>query len=109
MLIIFIFYYSHFLSNVFKFVIPLSLFLFYLAMKHVILNRNEFQMYHKHTSKHYDDIVNKMFAMYETSSRYRNVFSHGDLWASNIMFRHTHDNESPLHAVLLDFPRFIFV
>ncbi|XP_017481008.1 PREDICTED: uncharacterized protein LOC108370230 [Rhagoletis zephyria] len=44
-----------------------------------------------------------IFELVQTSDKYLNVFSHGDLWANNIMFQYGKYGESPLQSRLVDF------
>ncbi|XP_049302511.1 uncharacterized protein LOC125775784 [Bactrocera dorsalis] len=48
----------------------------------------------------------RMAAIYElaqTSNKYRNVFSHGDLWANNAMFQYGETSKPPIQCRLVDF------
>ena len=51
-------------------------------------------------------IHDKMFVLFkfvQTSSKYRNVFSHGDLWANNIMFQYSKYGNIPTQSRFVDF------
>ncbi|XP_065357219.1 uncharacterized protein LOC135951491 isoform X2 [Calliphora vicina] len=57
-----------------------------------------------------DEILNnlqaKMAVIYplaQTSTKYQNVFSHGDMWANNVMFQYNEDGKTPLQARFVDF------
>ncbi|KAL0276416.1 UNVERIFIED_CONTAM: hypothetical protein PYX00_003998 [Menopon gallinae] len=47
------------------------------------------------------DILRKMMQLVKVSTRYRNVFLHGDLWANNLLFRKEENGE--VTALLVDF------
>ncbi|XP_065356840.1 uncharacterized protein LOC135951176 [Calliphora vicina] len=52
------------------------------------------------------NIQNKMqliFKLVQTSKKYQNVFSHGDLWANNIMFQYSKYGDIPIHSRFVDF------
>lgn len=69
----------------------------------MILHSKVFKKYHNSVRKSYHQWAPYIVDMFQSSTTYRNVFSHGDLWASNIMFKHSPGIDSPEHAVLLDF------
>lgn len=41
--------------------------------------------------------------MARTSQKYKNVFSHGDIWANNVMFQYARDNKAPTNCCFVDF------
>lgn len=52
---------------------------------------------------HIQDIMFVIFKFVKTSTKYRNVFSHGDLWANNIMFQYGKYGEIPTQSCFVDF------
>ncbi|XP_058453315.1 uncharacterized protein LOC131431549 [Malaya genurostris] len=46
--------------------------------------------------------VREIYEMVKTSPVYRNVFSHGDLWNNNVMFRYS-ESGAPVDSLLLDY------
>lgn len=44
-----------------------------------------------------------IFDLVKTSEKYQNVFSHGDLWANNIMFQYSKYGDIPIHSRFVDF------
>ena len=52
------------------------------------------------------NLQNKMAIIYpmaQTSRKYRNVFSHGDMWANNVMFQYADDGKTPINCRFVDF------
>lgn len=44
-----------------------------------------------------------IYPMAQTSTKYQNVFSHGDMWANNVMFQYSEDGKTPIQARFVDF------
>ncbi|XP_037821503.1 uncharacterized protein LOC119610399 [Lucilia sericata] len=44
-----------------------------------------------------------IYPMAQTSTKYQNVFSHGDMWANNVMFQYAEDGKTPIQARFVDF------
>jgi hypothetical protein len=45
--------------------------------------------------------IRKIYKFAETSKKFKNVFSHGDLWVNNFMFKY--ENEKPIACKFIDF------
>lgn len=56
-----------------------------------------------HILKEFPRKMHKIFDLARPSKRYQNVFSHGDLWANNIMFSYGKYGEVPIDCRLVDF------
>ncbi|KAM7354261.1 uncharacterized protein ACRADG_005993 [Cochliomyia hominivorax] len=57
-----------------------------------------------------DEVLSKLqpkmaliYPMAQTSTKYQNVFSHGDMWANNVMFQYSEDGKTPIQARFVDF------
>lgn len=50
----------------------------------------------------FPDVVRKIFMFVETSSKYRNVLLHGDIWVNNVMFLYN-KNKEPVECKYIDF------
>lgn len=49
----------------------------------------------------FPNCLRKIYKFVETSDRFKNVVSHGDLWANNFMFKY--DGEKPIECKFIDF------
>lgn len=49
------------------------------------------------------ETMRRIFDFCQPSKRFRNVFSHGDLWANNVLYRYDGEMAAPIAAVLVDF------
>ncbi|KAI9585503.1 hypothetical protein GQX74_001350 [Glossina fuscipes] len=47
--------------------------------------------------------MQKIFKLSQTSNKYCNVFSHGDLWANNVMFQDSLSDNEPIECRFVDF------
>lgn len=47
--------------------------------------------------------MRQIFDFCQPSEKFRNVFSHGDLWANNILYRYDNETATPIAATLVDF------
>ncbi|XP_061393320.1 uncharacterized protein LOC133328789 [Musca vetustissima] len=62
--------------------------------------------YEKHLDFILTNLKSKMSVIFElaqTSTKFRNVFSHGDLWANNVMFEYGKYGDSPIQCRFVDF------
>lgn len=58
---------------------------------------------HKFDTKRLNTKLMEIFELCKSSTKYRNVFSHGDLWGNNIMFRYHGQSDKPNEAIIVDF------
>lgn len=49
----------------------------------------------------FPDTIRKIYKFVQPSNKYRNVFSHGDLWVNNLMFKYR--DESPVECKFVDY------
>lgn len=71
----------------------------------LLLNAEPFINYRENFQRNFDRVKTRVFELLRTSTKYRNVFSHVDLWTSNVMFKYNDENgqKIPTQAILLDF------
>lgn len=71
----------------------------------------EYRTQSKEIAEHLSKVIMKIFEFCQQSQEFRNVFSHGDLWANNVMFRYASFNDGcrrrddllPVDSKLVDF------
>lgn len=56
----------------------------------------------KQIQQSFPETVRKIYKFAQTSTKYRNVVSHGDLWLNNIMFEYA-DKDEPVSCKIIDF------
>lgn len=57
----------------------------------------------EHLSQELSRTMRRIYDLCQPSTQFRNVFSHGDLWSNNVMFRYDGESADPLDAILVDF------
>jgi thiamine kinase-like enzyme len=51
----------------------------------------------------FPNIMRKIYNFVKPSTVYKNVFSHGDLWVNNVMFKYDSNREKPVECKFVDF------
>ncbi|XP_067622807.1 uncharacterized protein [Eurosta solidaginis] len=69
----------------------------------LIKNLKKYQHHLDYILHEFPKRISLIFQLVQTSTKYLNVFNHGDLWANNVMFQYDKFGESPLQCRLVDF------